>query len=316
MEQQGQQLATQQKQLTTKTLFERIDVRKKFEEMLGKKAQGFMTSVLQVVASNEMLKSAEPTSVYQAAATAATLDLPINNNLGFAYIVPYKTKIKGTDGQPDRWATVAQFQMGYKGFKQLAIRSGQFQRLNATDVREGEIKKHDRLSGDIEFQWIDDQEARAKTKIVAYVSFFKLANGFQQTFLMYLPEVTAHAMKYSQTFKKGYGLWKDDFEGMALKTVTKLNLSKNAPLSIEMQRAVLSDQAVIKDVDTNDVEYVDADAEVIKPEAIAAQKEADRIRDFIAGATTIEQLDSVYEHVTDDLMDDFLARKEQLSKAA
>ena len=231
-------------------------VKKKFEEMLGAKAQGFITSVLQVVSSNDMLAKADPVSVYQAAATAATLDLPINNNLGFAYIVPYKTKIKDENGN-DMFVIVAQFQMGYKGFKQLALRTSQFKTISSSDVREGEIESHDRLSGEIVFNWIQDEQLRNSKKIVGFVSYFKLLNGFEQTLYMTVEKLKEHGVKYSQTFKKGYGLWKDSFEDMATKTVTKLNLSKNAPLSIDMQRAIISDQAVIKDAETNEVEYVD-----------------------------------------------------------
>ena len=120
--------------LTTKSLFARDDVKAKFQEMLGKRATSFITSVLQIVASNDLLAKADPTSVYQSAAVAATLDLPLNNNLGFAYIVPYNQKQK--DGS---YKTVAQFQLGYKGFIQLAQRSGQFKTISATPVYEGQL---------------------------------------------------------------------------------------------------------------------------------------------------------------------------------
>lgn len=244
--------------VTTKELFSDEKIRAKFQEMLGKKAQGFIVSVLQVVASNEMLKKADPNSVYNSAAVAATLDLPINNSLGFAYIVPYNESYKDDFGN---WQTrnVAQFQMGYKGFKQLALRSGQFLLINATDVREGEIKKHDRLSGEMVFEWIEDEDAREKVKIVGYVSFFKLLNGFTQVYYMTVGKLTEHGKRYSQTFKKDKGRWKDDFNGMCLKTVIKLNLSKNAPLSVDMQRAMIVDQAIINDPDTLDVTHIDND---------------------------------------------------------
>lgn len=243
-------------QLTVKSLFNRDDVKNKFQELLGKRAAPFITSVLQIVASNNLLSKADPASVYQSAAVAAILDLPLNNNLGFAYIVPYNEKSKDADGN---WRTkvVAQFQLGYKGFKQLALRSGQFLTIHATDVREGEITKYDRLSGEMEFAWIQNDADRELKKVVGYVSFFKLLNGYTQTFYMSTEKVFSHGKRYSQTFKKDMGLWKDDFHSMAMKTVTKLNLSKNAPLSIEMQRAIVFDQAVINDVDTQDVHYTD-----------------------------------------------------------
>jgi recombination protein RecT len=245
--------------LTAKALFNRDDVKAKFQEMLGKRSTSFITSVLQIVASNELLAKAEPTSIYQSAAVAATLELPLNNSLGFAYIVPYNESYKDDFGNWQK-KTVAQFQIGYKGFKQLALRSGQFLTIHATDVREGEIKKRDRLTGRMEFDWVENEDERNKLKIVGYVSHFVLLNGFSQTFYMTVEKLREHAKKYSQTFQRDKGRWKDDFDGMCLKTVTKLNLSKNAPLSVEMQKAVIADQAVINDADTLDVTYADNDS--------------------------------------------------------
>lgn len=254
------QVATREKQslapMTVKTLFAKDEVKQKFQEMMGKRAASFITSVLQIASQNEMLAKAEPMSIYQSAAVAATLDLPLNNSLGFAYIVPYNIKQK--DGT---WKVVAQFQIGAKGFKQLALRSGQFVTINDTDVREGELKHYNRLTGEIEFEWIQDVQVRLSKKIIGYASYFKLLNGFEKTYYMTVDELNDHGLRFSQTFKKGFGLWKDDFDGMARKTVIKLNLSKNAPLSVEMQKAVVADQSVVNDAETEDVEYVDNDAE-------------------------------------------------------
>lgn len=243
-------------QITVKSLFNRDDVKQKFQELLGKRSPQFITSVLQIVASSDLLQKAEPTSIYQSAAVAATLDLPLNNNLGFAYIVPYNISYKDDNNQWHK-KTVAQFQMGYKGFKQLALRSGQFMTIHETDVRDGEIIKHDRLTGEMEFKWILDESEREVKKVIGYVSFFRLVNGYSQTFYMTIEKLIKHGKKYSQTFKNDKGLWKDDFDSMCRKTVTKLNLSKNAPLSVEMQRAIVVDQSVINDSDTMDVTYVD-----------------------------------------------------------
>jgi recombination protein RecT len=251
------QLATREKALapmTVKTLFAKDEVKSKFQEMMGKRAAAFITSVLQITSQNEMLATADPLSIYQSAAVAATLDLPLNNNLGFAYIVPYNSKQK--DGS---WKVVAQFQIGAKGFKQLALRSGQFLTINDTDVREGELIRYNRLTGEIEFEWIQDAKERLTRPVIGYASYFKLLNGFEKTFYMTVDELKDHGLRFSQTFKKGFGLWKDDFDGMARKTVIKLNLSKNAPLSVEMQKAVVADQAVVNDAETEDVEYVDND---------------------------------------------------------
>lgn len=230
-------------------------IRQKFEEVLGKKTQGFLASVMQV-ANQPQLKGAVPATVINAAMMAATLDLPINNNLGFAYIVPYKRKFKDAQG---KWSESleAQFQMGYKGFIQLAQRSGQFARIAATPVYEGQLISANPLLG-YEFDWTIPNQGEA----IGYVAFFKLLNGFTAELYMSTADVKKHASKYSQSFKYGSGVWKDNFESMALKTVTKLLLSKQAPLSIEMQTAQLADQAIVRDVETNSFEYIDHDESV------------------------------------------------------
>ena len=225
-------------------------IRQKFEEVLGKKTQGFLASVMQV-ANQPQLKNAVPATVINAAMMAATLDLPINNNLGFAYIVPYKRKFKGQNGQWQE-SNEAQFQMGYKGFIQLAQRSGQFGRIAATPVYQGQLVSANPLLG-YEFDWAIPNQGEA----IGYVAFFKLLNGFTAELYMSTADIKKHAGKYSQSFKYGSGVWKDNFEAMALKTVTKLLLSKQAPLSIEMQTAQLADQAIVRDVETNDFDYID-----------------------------------------------------------
>lgn len=296
-------------------------IKSKFTEILGQKGVGFISSVLSVVSSNTSLANADQNSIYTAALLAASLDLPINQNLGLAYIVPYKTK------QPDgTYKQMAQFQLGYKGFLQLAQRSGQFKTINSTDVKEGEIVSWDRMSGELTFNWIQDSKERLSRKTVGYLSYFKLLNGFENSFYMTIEEIEAHAKKYSQTYRQyGTGLWKDEFDGMAKKTVTKLNLSKNAPLSIEMQRAVVSDQAVIKndnfakeegvvDVET---QYVDHEEVTIDVSAVNVAKERERISDWIKKAETIKELEKCLPGIEDDdieLYDLFQAKKKELTK--
>lgn len=283
--------------LTTKSLFAREDVKAKFQEMLGKRSTSFITSVLQIVASNELLAKADPTSVYQSAAVAATLDLPLNNNLGFAYIVPYNQKQK--DGN---FKTVAQFQLGYKGFIQLAQRSGQFKTISATPVYEGQLIEQNPLTGFV-FDWTK----KTGEKIIGYAAYFHLLNGFEKTLYATVDELKAHGTKYSQTYKKGYGLWKDDFDAMAIKTVLKLLLSKFAPLSVDMQRAVITDQAVINDADTQDVTYVDNEETTI-------DKESERVRLMIEQATTKEELAAIEPHLKDEHLDLFTIKKDSLKK--
>ena len=266
--------------LTTKSLFNSEAVQKKFREMLGKKATGFITSVLQVCASNSMLSEAEPMSIYNAAAMAATLDLPINNNLGFAYILPYR----GKDGK-----SVAQFQLGYRAYIQLAQRSGQFKTISACPIYEGQLIEQNPLTG---FKF--DFTKKVSDTIIGYAAYFELLNGFEKTLYMTTGELKSHATKFSQTFKKGYGLWKDDFDSMAIKTVIKLLLSKFAPLSIEMQRAVVTDQSIINnidDVDNADITYVDNEP-IRLEQPSATEKEDERIRDIISESKSKKSLDN------------------------
>lgn len=232
---------TTNKQYPIKQYFAAPAIRAKFEEMLGKRATQFITSVLQIANSNSLLKNADPESIYNAAATAATLDLPLNNNLGFAYIVPYGNK--------------ATFQMGYKGFIQLAQRSGKFKSIYATKVFEGQIVNEDPLHG-FTFDW----KAKKSDIIVGYAARFELLNGFESILYMTVDELKKHGKKFSQTFKNGGGLWATDFESMAIKTVLKQLLSKFAPLSIDMQTAVIADQAIVKtdpETDETTFEYID-----------------------------------------------------------
>lgn len=221
------------------TIFDRADVLEKFEKVLGSRTTQFITSVLSVISQNATLKDAEPTSVYMAALTAATLDLPINPNLGFAYIIPYYAGGK----------QVAQFQMWYKGFIQLAQRSGQFRTISASPVREGQIVSEDPLTG-----YVFDWTKKDSKEIVGYASFFRLTNGFEKTMYMSKEELEAHGKEFSKNYGKDSSLWKKDFDSMATKTVIKLLLSKYAPLSISMQNAIVYDQWVIR---PDGVDYVD-----------------------------------------------------------
>lgn len=284
-----------QQALTVKNLFVKDEVRNKFQELLGKRAPSFITSVLQIVASNELLSKADPHSVYHSAAVAATLDLPLNNNLGFAYIVPYNQKQK--DGT---YKQVAQFQMGYKGFIQLAQRSGQFRTISATPVYEGQLIEQNPLLG---FRF--DFTKRTSETVIGYASYFQLLNGFEKTLYLSTDELKKHGVKYSQTFKKGFGLWKDDFEAMAIKTVLKLLLSKFAPLSIDMQRAVITDQGIVNDAEAQDISYADN-------EETAIDKEAERVALMISDAKTLDELKAIEPHVKDEQLDLYTVKLDEL----
>lgn len=201
-------------------------VKQRFSEILGQRAPAFMSSVISAVNSNPGLKKCEPMSVIQSAAIAAAMDLPITPGLGFAHIVPY--------------GDVAQFQMGWKGFVQLAMRSGQYRTINAAPVFEGQIKFRNPFTGEIEF----DFEARS-TNVIGYLLYFKLLNGYEKFYYMTKEECEKHGKRYSKQYAYGKGQWADNFEAMALKTVVKQGLSKYGILSVEMQKAIETDQGSV-----------------------------------------------------------------------
>lgn len=275
-------------------------VQESIRSALGSRTQQFMTSVASLVTASPALAECERKSLISACMTAASLNLPINQNLGFAYIIPYNVKVKtiGEDGE-DVWSTVkqAQFQMGYKGFIQLAQRSGMFKKLNATDVREGEISSLDRLTGDFIFNWIQDPIERNKKPVIGYIAFMELKNGFTKTTYMTVNELQKHAGKYSSSYKakrKG-NLWDDEFEVMALKTVIKLLISKYAPLNSELEVAILADQSVI---DGDKYSYIDN--KKITAAEIAQIKENEKIKVHIENAKTVAELEMCKEYIQNE----------------
>jgi recombination protein RecT len=278
--------------LTIKEYMSAPAVREKMQEMLQSPdiIRQFTTSVISIAGSDELLATAEPRSLFNACLTAASLNLPINKNLGFAHIIGYKNNKKGV--------TEAQFQLGARGFKELAQRTGQYSIINQGDVREGELSGRNRLTGQIEFKWVEDDVIRMDLPIIGYFSFFRLKNGFESILYMSVDELNAHGKRYSQSFKRGYGPWTDNHEAMCLKTVSKLNISKNGPLSVELQKAIGADQAVIKD-DVNASEekkqaIIEAGIEQASKNAIAkkAKEEAD---DDITNESIEQGLDQAIE---------------------
>lgn len=264
-------------------------VKGRLQEILGKRSSTFATAVIQISNSNELLKKAEPTSLLNAALLATTLDLPLNNSLGQAYLVPFNNKQK--DGT---YRVEAQFQLGAKGIQQLAIRSGQYSELESKEVYEGQVVEDDSFIG-YHFDW----KAKKSDTVIGYAAYFKLLSGFSTTFYMTIEEIEKHAKKYSQTYRKGFGNWKDDFDKMARKTVMKLLLnSGKAPLSIEMRNAINADQSVIKDYDgdeTIDVDYVDNTPEKAVLEVSDADKETLRLKKHLETITTEKSLNELEE---------------------
>lgn len=244
-------------------------------DVLGERKGSFVNNLTALVANNALLHDCEPYTIMFAGMKATALNLPLDNSLGFAYVLPYKDNKRGI--------TVAQFQLGYKGVKQLALRSGQFAVIpNATDVREGELISRNRLTGECKFNFIDDVDEREKLPVVGFVSYFKLLNGAESTFYMSMKEMEKHALRYSQTYRstnpkvKAASKWTTDFNDMACKTVVKLNLSKNAPLSVEMADGFKADQSVMFRQD----EYSYLDNEQQEIDMAKAQAVADKFNDF------------------------------------
>lgn len=225
---------------TVKNLLSQENVKQKFQDILKENAAGFTANLAVMVNNSTALAKCEPTSIISAAVVSASLNLPLDPNLGFAAIVPYGDK--------------ASFMIMYKGLIQLAMRSGQYKTIGVTEICEGEFVSGNPLTG----EYIFDFEGRTSDKIVGFAAYFSLVNGFEKTIYWPVQQVEAHGKRFSQTYKKGYGLWKDDFVSMGKKTVLKNLISKWGVLSIEMQKAVKFDQAVIKDEETEDIEYVDA----------------------------------------------------------
>lgn len=216
--------------------FKQKGIMTRFEHILNKNASSYIASLIQTVQVSDKLPNCNKMTILSAAMKAAALNLPIESNLGFAYIIPYGNE--------------AQFQIGYKGFIQLALRSGQIIKLNAIPVYEGQLKSFDPLTENLDF----DFENKQSEKVIGFAGYLELVNGFNKTVYWTAESMTKHGKKYSQVFKKGFGLWKDDFEKMGTKTLIKHLLSKYAPLSSDIQEAVKFDQSVIRD---NKPEYID-----------------------------------------------------------
>lgn len=225
-------------QLTVKSLLASEPIKARFTEILKDKAAGFTANLAVMVSNSEALKKCDPVSIISAAVVSASLDLPLDPNLGFAAVVPYGAK--------------AQFQIMYKGLIQLAIRSGQYKTMNVSEIYEGELVEYDRITGYYKFDW----KAKTSEKIIGYAAYFELVNGFSKNVYWPMEKIDKHGKRFSQTYKKGFGLWKDDFDAMAKKTVLKNLISKWGILSIEMQKSLKFDQAVVSE--TEDVEYIDA----------------------------------------------------------
>ena len=206
--------------------------------VLAERKGEFINNLTAVVANDIKLQACEPVTLMYAALKATALRLPLDPNLGLAYIVPFKNKkLRKVE---------AQLQIGWKGFVQLGIRSGQFLKINVTDIRDGELKGYDLMTGEVNVQAVPD---RKNKQIIGYLAYFLLTNGFAKSLFMTTEEMEQHANRYSQSYRgefKDSSLWTTDKDAMAKKTVLKLLLKRFAPLSIDMEKAVQADQSVLR----------------------------------------------------------------------
>ena len=265
---------------TLQQLLSSAGIKRRFEELLDNSAPSFISSILTIVRSNSKLQDCSPNSILSAAGIAAALKLPINPSLGLAHIVPYKSK----NGMQ------AQFQLGYRGYIQLAMRSGQYQTLNSGAVREGQIKEIDFVTGEI------IRGEKISDNVVGYLAYMRLINGFEKSLYMTTEELQAHAEKYSQSYAydlrsgKKSSVWSTNFDAMAKKTVLKKLLSNFGVISIDQQSIALAtalqaDQAVVmedgfKYVDNGEEKIVPFSDVIDLPEAndIDAQEETEEIK--------------------------------------
>lgn len=259
---QAGQVAKQPKKVDVlKNMLNAESVQAQFKNALGKNSGTFVASVIDLYNSDSSLQLCEPKAVVMEALKAAVLHLPINKALGYAFIIPFNNskKIKFFDDkgvERERWEKVMEptFQVGYKGLIQLAMRTGQYRTLNADAVYEGEIRKVNKLTGEIAF----DGE-KTSDKVIGYFCYFELLNGFSKTLYMSVEQMAAHAKRYSKGMKKETTVdalialaaipvsdsntvgWMGNFHGMAIKTVIRNLLGKYGYLSVEMQNAIAND---------------------------------------------------------------------------
>lgn len=226
-------------------------------QTLGDKerATRFIASISSAVATNQALQECDAGTILSGALLGESLNLSPSPQLGQYYLVPFNDSKKG--------CKVAQFQLGYKGYIQLAIRSGQYKKLNVLAIKKGELVKYDALNEEIEVNLIEDEEERENAETIGYYAMFEYTNGFRKSLYWSKSKMEKHALKYSKGYAahKGYTYWEKDFDGMAYKTMLRQLISKWGIMSIDMQQAVEKDMATINTDGT--YEYVDNEEDII-----------------------------------------------------
>ena len=213
-------------------------LRGRFNELLGSRSAQFVSSLVSLVNANQSLQRAfyeAPMTVIQAGLKAAAFDLPIDQNLGYAYIVPFKNNKKDANGE---WTskTEATFILGWKGMHQLALRTGAYKTINVVDIREGELKSYNRLTEEADIDFIDDDDVRESKPVIGYLGYYRLVNGAEKTIYMTVKQIENHEKKFRKGQYMGQG-WKDDFDAMARKTVYRKLIGKWGVMSIQYQTA-------------------------------------------------------------------------------
>lgn len=249
-------------------------VKNQINQIVGKNSDTFITSIVSAVQTNPALQECTKQSILSAALLGEGLKLSPSPQLGHFYMVPFKNNKAGV--------TEAQFQLGYKGYIQLAIRSGQYKKINVLAIKEGELISYDPLEETIEVNLIDDEIAREQAPTVGYYAMFEYTNGFRKSLYWSRQKMEAHAQRYSKGYSahKGYTFWEKDFDGMAIKTMIRQLISKWGIMSVEMQKAYEADQAVIREdgsKDYVDMEEVEAAPQIQQQEQPAAVAEEQQL---------------------------------------
>lgn len=249
----GETTLTPRSDLSMQGYLNQPKVREYLKSILKERTGQFMSNMISIW--NLDMKQCEPLSLMLCGLKATALNFNLDNNLGFAYAIPYRNNQKNI--------TEASFQIGAKGFTQLALRTGQYRKLNALAIKDGELKSWDPLTEELVLALIADPTERIKAETVGYAAYFELLNGFKKVVYWPREKVLAHAQRFSKMYDKnkkvwkGNATWESDEEAMATKTILKHILSKYGPLSSELEQAVKYDQAVI--TPSGEADYVDHD---------------------------------------------------------
>ena len=204
-----------------------------------KRIEKFTTSIISAVTQNPTLKECNPWTLINGALVGEGLNLSPSPQLGQYYLVPFNSKTYG--------GKVAQFQLGYRGYIQLAIRSGYYKKLNVLEIKEGELIGYDPLNEEIEVNLIDDPDAREKAKTVGYYAMFEYKNGFRKTLYWSRAKMETHAKTYSKAYNSPSSFWQKDFDAMGKKTMIRQLISKWGIMSVELENAYNNDMAAINE---------------------------------------------------------------------